>query len=195
MKIPTVDGGYGTVLIDPPWPYDQKLTGRKTRGGAEKHYETMSLWEIHKLPVAELLAEDAIVWLWTTNTHIHHAFHILEDWGLTYKVKATWVKRRFGLDYWLRGKTEDLLLAAKGKPRAGFRGPHGAMGSSWSTLLEEIAPDDAILVSGRWRGHSVKPRGSYEMIEAISPKPRLELFARERRHGWVQWGDELEVLV
>ncbi len=151
----------------------------------------MSLEDIERLPVKELIAREAIVWLWTTNTHIHYAFHVLEAWDLTYKVMATWPKRRFGLGYWLRGKTEHLLLSVRGNPRTGYSGPHGAMGSSWSTLIEEPAPDDAILITGKWRGHSVKPRSSYELIEAISPKPRLELFARKRRKGWEAWGDEL----
>jgi N6-adenosine-specific RNA methylase IME4 len=180
------------VLIDPPYPYDQKLTGKKTRGGAERHYETLAIEEIASLPVPDILAEDAMVWLWTTNAHVHHAFHLLEAWDLTYKVMGTWTKRRFGLGYWLRGKTEHLLLAVRGNPRAGYNGPHGAMGSPWSTLIEEPAPDDAFLVTGKWRGHSVKPRSSYEMIEAIAPKPRLELFARRRREGWEAWGDELD---
>ena len=32
----------------------------------------------------------------------------------------------------------------------------------------------------------------YEIIEGCSPGPFLELFARERRKGWTQWGDELD---
>ncbi len=78
LDIPRVPGGYGTILIDPPWPYGQKLTGANVRGGAEKHYETMTLEEISALPVRQLAARDAIVWLWTTNTHHHAAFHALE---------------------------------------------------------------------------------------------------------------------
>lgn len=30
------------------------------------------------------------------------------------------------------------------------------------------------------------------MIEQSSPGPRVELFAREERAGWVVWGDESE---
>ncbi len=193
--IPRTDGGWGTLLIDPPWPYNQKLSGKKTRGGVEKHYSTMSLEEISLLPVPDIIAADAIVWLWTTNAHIHPAHHVLEDWGVTYKTMGTWTKRRFGLGYWLRGKTEHLLLAIQGHPRTGYHGPHGAMASPWSTLIEGPALDDAFLMTGKWRGHSVKPRSSYEMIEAISPKPRLELFARKRRKGWEAWGDELPLEV
>lgn len=189
--IPKTPGGWRTVLVDPPWPYDQKLTGRKTRGGAEKHYETLSIEEIASLPFPDLLAEDAMVWLWTTNTHLHHAFHVLEAWGVQYKVMGTWTKKRFGLGYWLRGKTEHLLLGVRGNPRVRYEGPHGAMGSPWSTLIEGLAPDDGFLLWGKWRGHSVKPRSSYEMIEAIGEPPRLELFARRKRDRWSVWGQEV----
>jgi N6-adenosine-specific RNA methylase IME4 len=39
--------------------------------------------------------------------------------------------------------------------------------------------------------HSKKPVELYDMIELCSPGPHLELFARETRKGWTQWGDEI----
>jgi N6-adenosine-specific RNA methylase IME4 len=47
------------------------------------------------------------------------------------------------------------------------------------------------LLAVRKREHSRKPEAFYELIERCSPGPRLELFARYRRDGWTQWGDEL----
>ena len=47
------------------------------------------------------------------------------------------------------------------------------------------------LMSARRRVQSRKPDEAYEIIEACRPGPFLELFARERRAGWTQWGDEL----
>jgi N6-adenosine-specific RNA methylase IME4 len=40
--------------------------------------------------------------------------------------------------------------------------------------------------------HSAKPSEFFEMVEAVSPAPRLELFARPRREGWDAWGNEVE---
>ena len=40
------------------------------------------------------------------------------------------------------------------------------------------------------REHSRKPAELYPIIEACSPAPRLELFARGIRRGWRQWGDQ-----
>jgi MT-A70 len=40
--------------------------------------------------------------------------------------------------------------------------------------------------------HSRKPVAVYDLIARCSPGPYLELFARDRRDGWTQWGDELD---
>jgi N6-adenosine-specific RNA methylase IME4 len=50
-------------------------------------------------------------------------------------------------------------------------------------------------VDTRWfewpRGaHSVKPEAFLDMVEEVSPAPRLELFSRRARLGWDTWGDE-----
>jgi len=46
------------------------------------------------------------------------------------------------------------------------------------------------LLATRKREHSRKPDEQYELIEACSPGPYLELFARGARQGWVTWGDQ-----
>lgn len=38
--------------------------------------------------------------------------------------------------------------------------------------------------------HSAKPDLFLDLIERMSPPPRLELFARRQRLGWDTWGDE-----
>ena len=46
------------------------------------------------------------------------------------------------------------------------------------------------LLATRKREHSRKPDELYPIIEACSPGPYLELFARHGRPGWDAWGDE-----
>jgi N6-adenosine-specific RNA methylase IME4 len=46
------------------------------------------------------------------------------------------------------------------------------------------------IITTRKREHSRKPDELYSVIEACSPGPYLELFARHPRKGWVQWGNE-----
>ncbi len=180
LELPRVEGGWRTVLLDPPWPYRQKLTGPRARGGAEKHYPSLTVEEILSLPVGEILALDSQVWLWTTNSHIHTALHCLEAWNLEYKTMFTWVKHHFGIGFWLRGQTEDCLLAVQGNPRGKLNGPHGATGSNRSTAL-----------FAKRLAHSQKPDAAYGLIESVSEEPRVELFAKRRREGWHMWGDQL----
>ena len=136
-ELPRIKGGWRTILIDPPWKYKQKLTAEKTRGGAEKHYQTMTIEEIMALPIGEASAQDCQLWLWTTNTFLHDAFHIIEKWNFQYRTMVTWVKTHFGLGYWLRGQTEHLILATNGNPRTKFIGPNGATGLNYSTVIIE----------------------------------------------------------
>lgn len=187
MNVPRIECGWRTLLLDPPWPYEQKLTAEDARGGAKKHYESMSIGEIASLPIADIAAEDCQLWLWTTNSHLPAAFPLLEAWGFTYRSTCTWVKGRedgpiqIGLGYWLRGATEHLLLASRGDARRKLRGEHGATGMAWSTVIH-----------ARKGKHSEKPEASYRMIEAMSEEPRLELFARKRRPHWASFGNQLE---
>jgi len=174
---------YKTILADPPWPYKQKLgrgksEGDTTRGGLP--YRIMTIDEIGSLPVGEIVDDNSMLFLWTTNSHIREALHIVQEWGFEYKTMITWAKEHFGLGYWFRGQTEHLLFGVKGNPRSKMSGPHGTTGKSWSTLI-----------TARKSKHSEKPPQFYEMIEDVSEPPRLELFARDRREGWDAWGDEL----
>jgi len=171
---------YQTIVADPPWEYGQKLASPKARGGV--HYPTMTEAELSGLNVAQWAAPDCQLWLWSTNAHLHTAFHVMEAWGFRYVTMATWVKTQIGLGYWLRGQTEHVLLGIKGNPRSKLTGPHGATGQGASTLI--VAP----------RGkHSEKPNAFYDLAETMSEPPRLELFARVQRLGWTCWGDELGI--
>ena len=41
--------------------------------------------------------------------------------------------------------------------------------------------------------HSKKPECAYEMIEDMFPNAtKIELFARNKRDGWMSWGNEVE---
>jgi N6-adenosine-specific RNA methylase IME4 len=51
--------------------------------------------------------------------------------------------------------------------------------------LGEAAP------SPRRYRHSEKPSSAYDLIEARSRGPFLEMFAREERPGWTVWGNEI----
>jgi len=93
-------------------------------------------------------------------------------WGFSWKTMLTWCKNGLGVGYWLRGDSEQLIIATRG-----FARPPGR-------------PPSSVLRADR-TGHSRKPRSAYPIIEAIGQPPRLEMFARDRRAGWASWGDDL----
>ena len=160
-------GGFRTILADPPW---QAQSG-------EAHYQTMSLERIMGMPVVELAAADAHLWLWTTNALLPRAYEVAQAWGFTAQSPLTWVKFRLGLSgrYQLRNATEQLLFCARGKAPLGNHSQ-----PTWfnAPVLE----------------HSRKPAEQFAIIERISRGPFLELFARRRPESnqpWAIWGKEV----
>jgi N6-adenosine-specific RNA methylase IME4 len=163
---------YRTIMVDPPWDVQQK--GGKKSWGAQRHYDLLTLDQIQKLPVADLLdPTSSHVFLWCTNATLRHGFDILEAWGCVHRSTLTWTKPRFTLGNYLRNQTEHLLMGSVGKAPVKFKGQSNWL---WAPL----------------QAHSVKPAEIYDIIERVSHGPYLELFARRRRHGWDAWGNEID---
>jgi len=175
-----VRGPYATILADPPWQF-QNRTGKM----APEHkrllrYPTMELTEIMELPVARLAAAKSHLYLWVPNALLQEGLRVMEAWGFTYKTNLVWYKIRKdngpdgrGVGFYFRNVTELILFGVRGSMRTL---PPGR------TMVN--------LFSSRKREHSRKPDEFYEIIEACSPGPYLELFARFQRPGWDQWGNE-----
>ena len=160
---------YSVILADPPWDIQQKGAY-----GAERHYSLMSLERIKELPVEDLAADDAHLWLWVTNATLRDGYDVMESWGFTPRSPLTWIKPRFTLGVYLRNATEHLILGTRGKAPVKFR--------SQPTWM--FAP---------LQDHSHKPEEQYAVIERVSGEgPRLELFARRRQPGWDVWGNEVD---
>jgi N6-adenosine-specific RNA methylase IME4/ParB-like chromosome segregation protein Spo0J len=159
---PMPRGPFRVIVADPPWEYD----------GGNLPYPTMTLEAIKSLPVREIAAPDAILWLWTTNAHLRVSFEVAEAWGFEYKNLLTWVKDRFGTGDWMRGQTEHCLFAIRGKPIF--------LGGKQGTVIEAVRRD-----------HSQKPEEFYELVERLCPGGKVELFARTLRIGWAAFGDQI----
>lgn len=144
-------------------------------GGVRAQYDTLSTTDICAVPVPDVAARDAVLFLWATNPLLPEAVRVVDAWGFTWKTMLTWCKPRLGTGYWLRGMTEHLVIATRGHP----------------ALPANPPPSVAHLPAG---AHSEKPRALYGLCEALGPPPRLELFARQRRHGWAAWGDQVSRL-
>jgi len=175
-------GRFGTILIDPPW----RFTNRTGKVGPEHkrlhRYRTMSFEEIGELPIGKLGLPESHLYLWCPNALLYEALKIMQGWGFTYKTNIVWYKVRKdggpdgrGVGFYFRNVTELLLFGVKGGLRT--------LAPGWRQVN--------ILIS-RKEEHSRKPCQIYDLIERCSPGPYLELFARNRVQGWLQWGDELD---
>lgn len=138
-------GGFRTILADPPW---QAQSG-------EAHYQTMSLERIMGMPVVELAAADAHLWLWTTNALLPRAYEVAQAWGFTVRSPLTWVKFRLGLSgrYQLRNATEQLLFCTRGKaPLGSHPSQPGLTHPSPNILVSQRSSSPSL--SGSAKGHS-----------------------------------------
>lgn len=169
---------YKVILADPAWRFETWSEKGKGRG-PEKHYATMSLDDIKKLPVQDLADKDCVLFLWATSPMLEKAFEVIRAWDFEFKCVAfTWGKRNIdgsvfkGLGFYTRSNAEFCLLATKGKPK-------------------RISADVEQLIITKRREHSRKPDEIRKMIvELYGDIPRIELFARQRFEGWDVWGLE-----
>ena len=173
---------FGTILVDPPWRFANR-TGKMAPEHKRLHrYRTMSFDEIAAIPVGQFARPQSHLYLWTPNALLPQAISILEAWGFAYKTNIVWYKIRKdggpdgrGVGFYFRNVTELLLFGIRGRIR---------------TLA--AGRKQVNLVASRKEEHSKKPDAVYSLIQRCSPGPYLELFARQRTPGWVQWGDELD---
>jgi N6-adenosine-specific RNA methylase IME4 len=179
------DQRFGTLLVDPPWRFINRTGKVAPEHRRLSRYDTMTWKEIAALPVGDISAERSHCYLWTPNALVPDALRVLEEWGFVYKTMLIWHKVRRdggsdgrGVGFYFRNVTEPVLFGVRGK-------------------LRTLPPgrSQVNLLATRKREHSRKPDELYPVIEACSPAPRIELFARYPREGWSVWGDEADPAV
>ncbi len=179
--VSSVRGQFSTILADPPWRFANRTGKMAPEHKRLLRYPTMSIGEIKNLPVAQLTAPKAHLYLWVPIALLGWGLEVVEAWGFEYKSAITWYKVRKdggpdgrGVGFYFRNVTELVLFGVKGKN---------------NRTLRPGRTQTNIIVT-RKREHSRKPDELYPIIEACSPAPRIELFARFKRDGWRQWGNE-----
>lgn len=166
---------YPVIYADPPWRYENPPIGATSRA-IENHYPTMTLEEICAMPVGELAADDAILYLWATAPKLAECLEVIRAWGFDYRTNMVWDKEKIGMGYHARNQHELLLICKRGNI------PPPPPGTQPSSVYREPRGD-----------HSAKPSFFAEMIEAAYPNlPKIELFCRSPRPGWVAWGNQSE---
>lgn len=139
----------------------------------------MPLADICALPVADLAAPSAHLFLWATAPHLRQAFTVMDAWGFSYSsVAFVWVKlnryhqispRLFladcdafmGMGHTTRQNAEFVLLGRRGAPKRKVKSIRQMVFSPVRALIERYADG-----------------------------PRVELFARTKADGWMVWGNE-----
>jgi N6-adenosine-specific RNA methylase IME4 len=157
-----------------------------------QHYRCQSLEEIIALPVDQLMAQDAALFLWVVQPMFPEALRVIEAWGFEYrtvgfvclKMPKTWseglfplrIRPRMGLGYHTRSGSEQCWLALRGK---GYK--------RQSMAVEQV-------LFAPIREHSRKPdEVAHRIDQLVGDIPRIELFAREQRPGWSAWGDQVQL--
>ena len=182
LPLPVTSGGWSTILADPPWRFTNRTGKVAPEHRRLDRYDTLALREICAIPVKEVVADNAHLYLWCPNALLPEGLQVMEQWGFRYVSNIVWAKRRKdggpdgrGVGFYFRNVTELVLFGVRGSMR---------------TLPP--ARRQVNLIETRKREHSRKPDETYDIIEACSPGPYLELFARYPRKGWEAWGDEAD---
>jgi N6-adenosine-specific RNA methylase IME4 len=174
---------FGTILVDPPWQFTNKTGKVAPEHKRLARYGTMKLDEIMALPVVDLAAPTAHLYLWCPNAMLPDGLAVMKAWGFTYKSNIVWHKVRKdggsdgrGVGFYFRNVTELILFGVRGKN------------------ARTLAPGrrQVNLLATRKREHSRKPDEQYEIIQACSPGPFAELFARGTRKNWATWGNQAD---
>lgn len=178
--LPEIDGGFQTVLADPPWRFANRTGKVAPEHRRLDRYSTMELEDIKAVPVRNVVSKNAHLYLWVPNALLPEGIAVMESWGFRYVSNVVWAKRRIdggpdgrGVGFYFRNVTELILFGVRGSMR---------------TLAP--ARSQVNMIESRKREHSRKPDEQYPLIEACSPGPYLEMFARHPREGWTVWGDE-----
>jgi len=179
--LPRTEGGYRTVLADPPWRFANRTGKVAPEHRRLDRYSTLDLDAICAIDVASVAADRAHLYLWVPNALLPEGLRVMEAWGFRYVSNIVWAKRRQdggpdgrGVGFYFRNVTELLLFGVRGR----------------NARTLDPARRQVNMIETRKREHSRKPDEQYALIEACSPGPYLELFARYPRTGWQIWGDE-----
>lgn len=191
-------GPFGLVYADPPWAFRTfsaatRTPTQKKFNEAEDHYPTVTLDELKKLPVGDVVEKDSALAMWIVGSHCDAALELGRAWGFDFTTDLFyWLKQKLvranqidlfsgdiappkmSMGYYSRKQLESCWLFTRGKGLA-------VLDHSVRQLI--IEPP---------REHSRKPAEAAHRLERLfGDVPRLEMFCRTPRAGWTSWGNEV----
>lgn len=193
---------YQLIYADPAWHYQNTISN----GAAANHYPTMKLEDMKRLPVWSIAADDAVLVMWYTSTHVDEAQELAKAWGFDVRtVKGlTWVKfntlAALRIEKALREEEIgniydwfDLLNA-----ETVMNGGNHTRGNTEDALiavrgagLERAAKNVKQVIYSCRDEHSAKPAEARLRLEQLyGDVSRIELFSRGDAPGWHHWGND-----
>lgn len=166
---------FRVIYSDPAWSYNDKQDTPQL-GGAAKHYDTMSVNEICKLPVNDISEKDSVLFLWVTSPLLEDAFTVIKAWGFKYKTSFVWDKVKHNMGHYNSVRHEMLLIATKG-----------------SCTPDNKKLYDSVQSIERNDNHSEKPIEFLNIIDDLyNYGNKLEMFCRNiKKEKWYGWGNEI----
>lgn len=165
--------GFRTLVVDPPWKF-------KDQGSRiSPVYPLMEVAEIAAMPVGDIADASAHLYLWCPMAFTEDAHRIAKGWGFRYVLDVEWIKTtddgskvRFGAGHYFRHAVEKALFCTRGQ-------------------CPPLRHDVSNVFFAPRTIHSAKPDKFYEIVETVSPDPRIDIFARKHRAGWEVFGNEV----
>lgn len=165
-------GKFSTIVIDPPWPME-KIERDVREHQVAFDYPIMSEDQLAAFPVADMAADDCHLFSWTTHKFLPMSLRLLDVWGFRYVLTMVWHKpggfQPFGLPQY---NCEFAIYARRGTP----------------TFADTKAFN--VCFQAPRREHSRKPDEFYDVIRRVTTGPRIDVFSREARDGFEQYGNE-----
>src|SRR6202035_3854663 len=160
---------FATILADPPWQFTNRTGKSAPEHRRLSRYGTMKLGGSTRLRICAFAEPSAHLYLWCPNALLPEGLVVMKSWGFNYKSNIVWHKVRKdggsdgrGVGFYFRNVTELILFGVRGKN------------------ARTLAPGrrQVNLLATRKREHSRKPDEQYDIIEACSSGPFVELFGR-----------------
>jgi N6-adenosine-specific RNA methylase IME4 len=173
----SANGPFDCVVIDPPWAM-QKID-RDVRPNQDAfaypvmtEEELLPFWPVE---IAPKLSDDCHVFCWTTQRFLPAALRLMEAWALKYVLTMVWYKTggfqpiglpQFNCEFVIYGRKGTPVFVDTKNFACGFTAPR--------------------------REHSRKPDEFYDLVRRVTGGSRIDVFSREPREGFSQFGNETE---
>ena len=173
---------HSVILADPPWDYGMPNDRSASRIIPHDQYPTMTIDAICAMGVADIAADDAMLFIWCPASLLPDGLKVMAAWGFDYSSNWVWHKEgQLNCGGGTAAIHHELLLVAK-------RG-------AGLTILDKKVRGSSVF-GGKVGAHSAKPVVVHERLEALYPDvSRIELFSRAQRAGWTMYGNQADDVV